>query len=163
MTKYEKGMAILEEKFGGGKDNVISLATIALDPAADGSPCPIVRDVDAHYEDGVFYSVTWGESSKMKQIAKNKEVALAVCFEWFNGSGTAENLGWVLEPKNAELRAKLRKTFEKWYEFANNENDKNCCILAVKMTAGVININHHETLYIMDFVNKTAVVHGKDA
>jgi len=163
MGKYEEGMAILNEKFGNNKDNVIALATIAVDPAADGRPRPIVRDVDAYYEDGVFYVVTWGESNKMRQIAQNSEVAIAVAFEWFTASGIGENLGWVLEPKNAELRTKLRSAFEKWYDFANNENDKNCCILAIRLTNGIININHHEKLYFMDFVNKTAVVEGRDA
>jgi len=158
MNKYEEGMAILEEKFGNNKDNVISLATIALEPSSNGKPCPVVRDVDAFYEDGVFYTVTWGESSKMLQIAQNNEVAVAPCFGWFHASGIGENLGWVLDPKNAELRTKLRSAFEKWYDDANNENDKNCCILAIRLTKGIININHHEKLYHMDFTNKSAAV-----
>ena len=158
MNKYEEGMAILEEKFGNGKDNIIALATIATDAATDGKPCPVVRDVDAYYEDGVFYVVTWAKSTKMQQIAQNQEVAITPCFGWFNASGKGENLGWVLDPKNADLRAKLRKAFEKWYDMANNENDENCCILAIRLTKGIININHHEKLYFMDFVNKTATV-----
>ena len=162
MNKYEKGMAILEEKFGNGKDNIISLATIATSPTTDGRPRPVVRDVDAYYVDGAFYVVTWGESAKMKQIAQNNEVAIAVCFEWFTASGIGENLGWVLDPKNAELRTKLREVFAKWYDMANNENDKNCCILEIRLTKGVININHHETLVHMDFTNKSATVTGKD-
>jgi len=162
MSKYEKGMAILSEKFGSSKDNVIALATIALEPNEGGKPRPVVRDVDAHYEDGVFYIVTWGESTKMLQIAQNNEVAITPCFGWFTASGIGENLGWVLDPKNAEIRAKLRKTFEKWYDMANNENDQNCCILAIRLTKGLININHHETLYHMDFKNKSATVEGKD-
>ena len=32
MTMYEEGLNIIEEKFGNGKDNVISLATIAREP-----------------------------------------------------------------------------------------------------------------------------------
>jgi len=162
MSRYEKGMAILEEKFGNNKDNIISLATIALEPNATGKPRPVVRDVDAYYEDGVFYSVTWGESSKMLQIAKNNEVSIAPCFGWFHASGIGENLGWVLEPENAEIRTKLRKAFENWYDNANNENDKNCCILAIRLINGIINLNHHETLIHMDFANKTATVEGKD-
>ena len=161
MNSYEKGMVILEEKFGGGKDNVFALATIALEPNASGKPRPVVRDVNCMYEDGAFYVVTYAKSSKIQQIEKNNEVAIAVNFEWFNASGIGENLGWVLDPKNAELRTKLRKAFEKWYDMANNENDENCCILAVRLTNGIININHHETLIHMDFVNKTAEVTGK--
>ena len=163
MSMYEEGMAILEEKFGNGKDNVISLATIALEPAADGKPCPVVRDVDAYYEDGVFYVVTWAKSSKMLQIAQNQAVSITPCFGWFTASGTGENLGWAMDPKNAELRLKLRKAFEKWYDMANNENDENCCYLALRMTNGIININHHEKLYHMDFANKSATVTGRSA
>ena len=161
MGNYEKGLSILAEKFGNNKDNVISLATISLDPAAGGKPCPVVRDVDAYYEGDAFYVVTYGESNKMKQIAQNDSVAIAVCFEWFTASGIGENLGWVLEPKNAALRDKLRTTFAAWYDMANNENDKNCCILAIKMANGIINLNHHETLIHMDFINKEASVSGK--
>jgi len=160
MSSYQEGMSILEEKFGNNKDNIIALATIAQEPNADGKPRPIVRDVDACYEDGVFYVVTWGESSKIQQIAQNNEVGIAVAFEWFHSSGVGENLGWVLDPKNAEVRTKLRKAFAKWYDDVNNENDKNCCILAIRLTNGIININHHEKLYHMDFTNKTATVTG---
>lgn len=161
MNNYEKGMKILEEKFGGGRDNVIALATIALEPAEDGRPQPIVRDVDAYYEDGIFYVVTWARSAKMLQIAANSEVGIAVCFEWFNAEGSGENLGWVLNPKNADLRVKLRRTFAAWYDMANNENDENCCILAIRLKKGIININHFETRYHMDFENKTAVMEGQ--
>ena len=162
MNDYEKGMAILEEKFGGFKDNVLGLATIADEPGANGDPRPVVRDMDAFYEDGVFYSITYAKSNKMQQIEKNNEIAIAVNFAWFNASGIGENLGWVLDPKNAGIRTKLRQAFEKWYDMANNENDENCCYLAMRLTSGIININHHETLIHMDFVNKTAKVEGKE-
>ncbi|MCL2362869.1 MAG: pyridoxamine 5'-phosphate oxidase family protein [Defluviitaleaceae bacterium] len=158
MNKYEEGMAILEEKFGGGKDNIVALATIALEPTGDGRPRPVVRDVDAFYEDGVFYVVTWGESSKMRQIAGNNEIAIAVAMGWFTASGIGENLGWAMKPENAEIRLKLRKAFERWYDMANNEDNENCCYLAIRLTQGIININHHEKLYHMDFANKTATL-----
>lgn len=32
MNKYEEGLKLLEEKFGNGKDNAISLSTIAQEP-----------------------------------------------------------------------------------------------------------------------------------
>jgi len=162
MNYFEKGMEILEKKFGNSKDNVIGLATIAADPNAQGKPRPVVRDVDAFYEDGVFYTVTWKASNKMNQIALNNEVAVAVCFEWFTSNGIGENIGWVLDPKNAEIRTKLRTAFEKWYDMANDESNENCCILAVKLTNGIINLNHHETLIYMDFENKTATLKGKE-
>ena len=113
-------------------------------------------EVDAHYEDGVLcndkYSIL-----QMQQIAKNPQIAFAVSGQWFTGVGIGENLGWVMKSENAELRAKLRKTFAAWYDMANNEKDENCCILAIRITKGTLNINHWEKLYHMDFVNKTTM------
>ena len=160
MSNYEEGLKLLEEKFGNGKDNVISLATIAREPGSKGEPRPVVRSVDAYYENGVFYVVTYAKSNKMQQIAENTEVSVAGCFEMFTASGTGENLGWVLDPKNAEIRNKLRTAFAEWYDMANNEKDENCCFLAIHLTKGTLNINHWEKLYYMDFVNKTDMENG---
>lgn len=66
MNRYEEGLKLIEESCGHGKDNVIGLATIALELNSDGKPCPCIRDGDAYYEDGVFYVSTWGKSNKMK-------------------------------------------------------------------------------------------------
>jgi len=155
MGKYEEGLQLLAEKFGNNRDNVISLATIAREPGADGKSRPVVREIDAYYEDGAFFSVTNAKSNKMQQIAQNAEVAIAVGGEWFAAVGTGENLGWVLDPKNACLRGKLRTAFAAWYDMANNEKDENCCILAIRLTKGTLNINHWEKLYHMDFANQT--------
>ena len=155
MSKFEEGLKLLNEKFGNHKDNIISLATIAREPTADGKPRPVVREVDAYYEDGAFYVVTNTISNKMQQIELNPEVAIAVSGEWFTAVGVGENLGWVLDPKNTGIRKKLRTAFSSWYDMANNEDDKDCCFLAIRLTKGTLNINHWEKLYHMDFVNKT--------
>jgi len=160
MSEYEEGLKLMEEKFGNGKDNAIALATIAREPGADGKPRPVVRDVDAFYENGVFYVTTYGKSRKMQQIAQNSEVAISVDLGWFSANGIGENLGWVLDPKNAEIRLKLRKAFASWYDTANNEKDENCCILAIRLTRGTLNVNHWEKLYHMDFVKKTIMENG---
>ena len=156
MTMFEEGLKLLDEKFGNGKDNLVAFATVSLNPV-NGNPQPVVREVDAHYEDGVFYVTTNSQSCKMQQIAKNPEVAFAVSGQWFTGIGNGENLGWVMKKENAELRTKLRKTFSQWYDMANNEKDENCCILAIRLTRGTLNINHWEKLYHMDFKNKTTM------
>ena len=156
MTKYEEGMRILEERFGNGKDNVIALATVSLETSPEGYPRPCVRDVDAYYENGAFYVVTYGESNKIKQIESNPEVSVSVNFEDFFCSGRGENLGWVLDPRNAELRTKLRTVFKDWYDFANNEADENCCFLALHLKKGTLRINHGEMFYHFDFEKKTA-------
>ena len=161
MSRYEEGIKLIEERCGNGKDNVITLATIAMEPSTDGNSRPCTRDVSAFYEDGVFYITTWAKSSKMQQIAKNNEVAFTVCFEWFSGNGIGENLGWVLDPKNAELRTKLRKAFAEWYDDANKEENENCIILAVRITRGVVIKDHGAVRYNMDFINKTETEEGK--
>ena len=78
----------------------------------------------------------------------------------FTASGIGENLGWVLDPKNAEIRNKLRTAFAAWYDMANNEKDENCCILAIRLKRGTLNINHWEKLYFMDFENKAIMENG---
>jgi len=157
MNRYEEGLKLIEECCGNGKDNVIALATIAADPSTDGNPHPYVREVDAYYEDGVFYVTTWGKSNKMIQIAKNKEVGFVVCKEGLSGSGIGKNLGWVLDPKNSELRIKLREAFSNWYDHANNEKDENCVILAIHMTRGTIFRDEGAIRYNLDLVNKKEI------
>lgn len=156
MMNYEEGQTLLEEKFGNDKDNLISLATIARNCGENGLPRPMVRDVDAYYENGVFYVSTHESSNKIQQIKENPEVSIAVCGEWFTANGIGENLGWVLDPKKAELRKKIRKAFV-WYDEVNDEADQGCCFLAIWLTKGTLNINHWEKLYHFDFENKRMI------
>ena len=160
MNKYEEGLQLIEEIFGNGKDNNISLATVARELGTDEKPIPVVRTVDAYYEDCTFYVVTYAKSNKMLQIEQNPHVSIAGCLEMFTATGVAKNLGWVLDPKNAEIRSKLRTAFAVWYDMANNENDENCCILAIRLVKGTLNVNHWEKLYHMDFVNKVDMESG---
>lgn len=161
MSRYEEGLKLIEERCGNGKDNLISLATMAMEANSDGKPRPYIRDVDAFYEDGVFYVTTWAKSTKMQQIDRNNEVAFSVCSQWFSGNGIGENLGWVLDPKNSELRTKLRKAFAEWYDYANNEQDENCIILAIRITRATVIKDHGAVRYHMDFVNKIETEEGK--
>ena len=160
MSRYEEGLKVIEERCGNGKDNLISLATIAMEPSKDGKPRPFIREVDAFYEDGVFYVSTWGKSTKMQQIEHNCEVAFAVSGEWFSGNGIGENLGWVLDSKNAEIRTKLRNAFAAWYDMANNEADEGCAILAIRITRATVLKDHGAVRYHMDFVNKVESEEG---
>ncbi len=160
MSRYEEGLKIIEERCGNGKDNFITLSTIAMEPNADGKPRPYVRDVDAYYDDGVFYVTTYAKSKKMQQINQNNEVAFSVCTEWFSGNGIGENLGWVLDPKNAELRTRLREVFANWYDIANNEQDENCIILAIRITRATVIKDHGAVRYHMDFENKVETEKG---
>lgn len=160
MSNYEEGFNLLQEIFGNSKDNVITLSTIARESNSEGKPRPVVRGVNAYYENGVFYVTTHRKSNKIQQIAENPEISIASCTEMFTASGIGEDMGWVMEPKNSEIRIKLRNAFASWYDLANNEKDENCCILAIRLTKGTLNINHWEKLYHMDFENKIEMTNG---
>ena len=68
MNWNEEAEAIMRERFGG--DSLIALAT-----AADNIPW--VRGVNATYQDGYFYIITYDRSQKMEQIRKNPQVAIS--------------------------------------------------------------------------------------
>ena len=131
--------AIMAERFG--HDNLIALATV------DGGS-PAVRTVNAYYEDGCFYTITYALSGKMQQIAKNPKIA--ICGDWFTARGVGENLGHILRPDNADLADKLRTAFTEWYGNGHvNEADVNTIILCIRLTEGVL--FHHGTRYDIAF------------
>ncbi len=157
MCKYENAMKLMEERCGNGKEEVIALATIALSPSAEGKPRPAVRMVCAYYEDGVFYVSTDAKKNKMLQIEKNAEVS--VCgFGWYALHGTAENLGWVKDEKNAEIRAKFKSIFD-WFDEVGDENNPTSIVLRITLTEGTIIDNERkygDLKYEVDFINHTA-------
>ena len=119
---------IMIERFG--KDSLISLAT-AMDNV------PYVRTVDAYYENGAFYIITYALSNKMKQIEENPVVA--VSGEWFTGTGMGVNLGYFGKPENKEIAEKLKIAFAEWIDNGhNNFEDENTIILCVKLKSGVL-------------------------
>ena len=131
--------SILDTRFGC--DNLIALATV------DGSS-PAVRTVNAYYEDGCFYTVTYALSGKMQQIAVNPRVAISG--EWFTARGVGESLEHILLPENADLADKLRTVFAEWYGNGHvNEADVNTIILRIRLTEGTL--FHQGTRYDIDF------------
>lgn len=119
---------ILKERFD--KDSIIALATVS-------DNMPYVRNVDAFYEDGAFYVLTYGLSGKMKQIEENPMVALAG--EWFTGHGKAVNLGYFGKEENAQIAKRMREVFATWIDNGHNDfNDVNTCILCIELTDGVL-------------------------
>ena len=119
---------ILIERFE--KDSIIALAT------AEGE-MPHVRNVDAFYEDGAFYVLTYGLSGKMKQIEENPVVALAG--EWFTGHGKAVNLGYFGKEENTHIAKRMREVFAAWIDNGHNDfSDVNTCILRIELTDGVL-------------------------
>lgn len=154
MNTYEEAIKLLEAQVGN-KDGLISLSTLALEPGENGKPRPAARIVDAYYEDGAFYTVTYATSSKMQQIAQNPEVAVCIIVENFTADGIGENLGWVCEEKNTEMMAKLRKIFAEWYYVANNDEDRNTCLLRIRLTKGLWNDAHKGIRNEIDFIHKT--------
>ena len=72
----EDAEKIMAERFG--KDTIIALATVE-------NEVPFVRYVNAYYEDGSFYIITYAFSNKMKHMESNSTVAIAG--EWFTAHG----------------------------------------------------------------------------
>ncbi len=133
---------ILSERFG--KDSLISLATTE-------NNIPYVRVVDAFYEEGAFYVLTYALSGKIKQIEKNPTVAIAG--DWFTAHGKAVNLGWFGKEENEEIAEKMKVFFAEWIDNGhNNFDDKNTCILKVELTKGVLFSNG--TRYEIDFTEE---------
>lgn len=120
--------AKMDERFG--HDNLIALATL------DGDS-PAVRTVNAYYEGGCFYTVTYALSGKMQQINKNPKVA--ICGEWFTAHGIGESMGHILLKANTDMADKLRTVFAEWYDNGHtNEADPNTIILRILLTDGVL-------------------------
>lgn len=155
MSKYDDAMKLLDEKLGN-KDGLISLSTIALENAPDGRCRPASRIVNAYYEDGAFYTVTYATTAKMRQVEANPNVAIGIVVDNFTADGIGENMGWVCDEKNVEIMKKLRVIFAEWYHAANNDEDHNTCLLRVRLTKGLWNNPHEGLRKEVDFVNKTA-------
>jgi len=147
MQNFENAMNIMVERFA--KDSLIAVAT------TDGKRL-YNRIVDAYYENGAFYISTHALSNKVEQIEANPEVAICA-IDWFSGHGKGKNLGWVLDPQNAEIREKIRKEFV-WYDDVTNEQDKNCCFLEIRLTDGMLINDHHAIRYQIDFESKSALL-----
>ena len=156
MSKYENAMKIMEERCGNGKEEIIALATISLSKNDAGNPRPAVRMVCAYYEDGIFYVSTDAKKNKTLQIEKNNEVSVSG-LGWYSFQGIAENLGWVKDEKNTEIRAKFKKIFD-WFDEVGDEENPNSIVLRIVLTEGTI-IDHDEKYgeqkYEVDFMNKT--------
>ena len=130
---------ILIERFGN--DNIIALAT-----TVDNKP--YVRSVNSFYENGSFYVLTYGLSNKMKQIHQNPCVAIAG--DWFTANGQGINLGYFGDKENKKIADKMFVIFSEWINNGhNNIEDKNTCILQIKLTDGVL--FSQGTRYDIDF------------
>lgn len=133
---------LMDERFG--HDSVIALAT------QDGD-MPSVRYVNAFYEDGAFYIITYALSNKMRQLEKNANTAIAG--DWFTAHGKGVNLGYFGKTENKAIAQKLQKAFASWIDNGhNNFEDENTCILCIRLTDGVL--FSHGTRYDIDFAGK---------
>ena len=140
MEKLSKeAEAILFERFG--KDSIISLATTMDD-------VPYVRTVNAFYDAGAFYVLTYGLSNKMIQIENNPTVAISG--DWFTAHGKGINLGYFGKAENTLIAEKMKVVFSEWIDNGhNNFDDENTCILSIKLTNGLL--LSHGTRYEIDF------------
>lgn len=135
----QDGLKVMKERFG--RDTVIVLGTTNGD-------YPAMRYVNAYYEDGAFYVITYALSNKMKQIGKTPNVS--ICEEWFTARGKAVNLGYFGKEENKEMAEKLRKEFAAWIDNGhNNFEDKNTIILKIELIDCVL--FSHGTRYDIKF------------
>jgi len=124
-----------------GKNTVIALATTE-------NETPHVRYVNAYYENGAFYIITYALSNKMKHIKNNPVVAIAG--EWFTAHGNGISLGYFGKKENYVIADKLKEVFAEWIDNGHtNLNDENTIILCVQLTEGIL--FSHGTRYDIDF------------
>ena len=129
MNKFsQEAEKIMIERFG--KDTVIALATVE-------NGIPYVRYVNAYYENGAFYIITYALSNKMKHVEYNSIVAIAG--EWFTAHGKGINLGYFGKKENQMIAKTLKNVFAEWIDNGhNNFDDENTIILCVKLTDGLL-------------------------
>ena len=124
----EDAEKIMAERFG--KDTIIALATVE-------NEVPFVRYVNAYYENGAFYIITYALSNKMRHMESNSTVAIAG--EWFTAHGKSINLGYFGKEENYRIAEKLKKVFSEWIDNGhNNFDDENTIILCVELTDGLL-------------------------
>ena len=119
---------IMMERFG--KDTVIALSTV-------NDNMPYVRYVNAYYENGSFYVITYARSNKMKHMENNPVIAIAG--EWFTAHGKGINLGYFGKEENHGIAGRLKEVFSEWIDNGHNDfADENTIILCVELTDGVL-------------------------
>ena len=119
---------IMIERFG--RDTIIALATTDHEK-------PYVRYVNAYYENGAFYIITYALSNKMKHIKNNSAVAIAG--EWFTAHGKGVSLGYFKKEENCAIAEKLKDVFADWIDNGHMDfEDENTIILRVELTDGVL-------------------------
>ncbi|MDE7221260.1 MAG: pyridoxamine 5'-phosphate oxidase family protein [Oscillospiraceae bacterium] len=119
---------IIIERFG--KDSVIALSTIE-------NGVPYVRYVNAYYENGAFYIITYARSNKIKHIESNPIVAIAG--DWFTAHGKGINLGYFGKDENYRISEKLKTVFAEWVGNGHNDfDDENTIILCIELTDGLL-------------------------
>ena len=120
--------SIMKERFG--TERLITIAT-------SENNIPYIRAVNAVYENGWFYFATLSNSSKMKQMEENP--ITAVCGPWFNGRGTAHNLGSISITQNRHVYELLRASFESWiHEAKINVTDTEIVLCGIQMTKATL-------------------------
>ncbi len=129
MSKWnQEAEKIMIERFG--RDTIIALSTVK-------DNIPYVRYVNAYYENGAFYIITYALSNKMKHIENNSNVAIAG--DWFTAHGKGVNMGYFGKKENVVISDKLKKAFAQWIDNGhNNFDDENTVILCVELTDGLL-------------------------
>ena len=75
----------------------------------------------------------------MKQMEENP--VTAICGPWFNGHGTAMNLGSVFLKENVEIYHSLQSSFESWMKEGNIISTDDTILCGIQMKTGTL---YHE-------------------
>lgn len=96
-----------------------------------------MRNVNAYYEDGAFYIITYARSNKIRQITANPTVAIAG--DWFTAHGRGISLGAFSQAENQPIAEKLKIAFAEWIDNGHTDlDDENTIILRVELTDGLL-------------------------
>ncbi|MEA4883582.1 MAG: pyridoxamine 5'-phosphate oxidase family protein [Clostridia bacterium] len=143
MGYFDESLQVMNELYG--HDTAMTLATVNGEKAN-------LRVVNAYYKSTAFYITTYGLSNKMREIAVNPHVAIN--HNLFVAHGLGENLGNPLDENNKDLREELRRVFSAFYDKHVDEEDKNTCILKIKLQDALVFA--HDFKYFIDFEKRTA-------
>lgn len=98
---------------------------------------PYVRYVNAYYENGAFYVITYALSNKIKHLENNPVIAIAG--GWFTAHGKGINLGYFGKEENHRIAKRLKEVFSEWIDNGHTDlEDENTVILCVELTDGLL-------------------------
>lgn len=140
---FERALQVMNENFG-------HMVEMCLASCSDNKLS--IRDLHAMYIYGKMYVLSKLGNKLMRDIAVCPNVAL--CHGPHAMYGAAVSVGHPCEPKNAELRKRLKREFNLDYNEYVDETNPDMRIVEITLTSAQTYTRFHH--YEIDFVSKTA-------